>query len=758
MRDQELGRLAEADGIALVRDLAPAADEAEARRIWQRAGGLPFWIHALSAEPGQMDATLNRRFSQLSDDGAAILQAIAVVGRPASHADLAAALSWNAGRAARAASELRARGLAVERSGAVEAAHDLIREAARRQLPESVARPIHARLAHHLHAAAGKDVQLLREALAHALSGGLPALPIAVAIARAPQRRLLGAAGVRELAEVAEDADRADPARAELEVAIAELSTELGDRVLELDRWLTVADHGDGLLRGRALHAAAKAAYRLGRREAAAELIGRARGTPGLDRALEIALDAQESANLRWLAHRLSEARRLTTRAVRAADAAIASARRRKIPLDPRLRDAAIEALQAGYDLALQEGYEREQVAIAERLRDLVQGGLAEMEARLLTVSAYRRSGRIEEAERVARQVRDLAARKLYPAVQVTAGHHLARALYALGRMEEAEEVAAEAERLSARIGETGRFLSELRSLRPAIGVSRGDWRSGIDQLRADLEREPDPHYRLGIHQEIATWLARLAGPSAADEVRGRVEEARSCLAAVGCPRCGRELALRSAEALARIGDTEDAKLAMSEAPVSRARRSQEARLTLSWAVAAIRLASDSPRRASASLERLSRRLSAAGLHREGMWADLDRAMVLASFDRGAAVELYRSVAHRAAAGGVLTDLQLAHRRLRELGMRVAPPRPTSGPFGLSRREFEVARLAASGASNPEIASTLFLSRKTVERHVSAALAKVGVRNRTELATRLAEQGPAASRTEEMRELPDTGS
>jgi DNA-binding NarL/FixJ family response regulator len=63
--------------------------------------------------------------------------------------------------------------------------------------------------------------------------------------------------------------------------------------------------------------------------------------------------------------------------------------------------------------------------------------------------------------------------------------------------------------------------------------------------------------------------------------------------------------------------------------------------------------------------------------------------------------------------------------------------RRASAGAPLTKREQEVARLVAGGATNREIAQVLFLSPKTVERHVSNVFKKVGVRNRAELASRL---------------------
>jgi DNA-binding NarL/FixJ family response regulator len=50
---------------------------------------------------------------------------------------------------------------------------------------------------------------------------------------------------------------------------------------------------------------------------------------------------------------------------------------------------------------------------------------------------------------------------------------------------------------------------------------------------------------------------------------------------------------------------------------------------------------------------------------------------------------------------------------------------------GLTEREVEVLRLVAAGKSNREIAGDLYLSVKTVARHLSNIFFKIGVSSRT---------------------------
>jgi DNA-binding CsgD family transcriptional regulator len=71
---------------------------------------------------------------------------------------------------------------------------------------------------------------------------------------------------------------------------------------------------------------------------------------------------------------------------------------------------------------------------------------------------------------------------------------------------------------------------------------------------------------------------------------------------------------------------------------------------------------------------------------------------------------------------------------------RIGGRRPA--PRGLTGTEQQVVQLVIAGRSNPEVAAELFMSRRTVEDHLSKIYRKLGVRSRTELAHRVASQTP----------------
>ncbi len=114
---------------------------------------------------------------------------------------------------------------------------------------------------------------------------------------------------------------------------------------------------------------------------------------------------------------------------------------------------------------------------------------------------------------------------------------------------------------------------------------------------------------------------------------------------------------------------------------------------------------------------------------------------VQAALDAGAHGALLKDVA--------ATDLVDALRRVLH-GERVTDPRMVPGDVnrgaalarsGLTRREYEVLRLAAQGRTNPEIAETTGLARNTVKTYLQAALHKLGARNRVEAIGKASEAG-----------------
>jgi DNA-binding NarL/FixJ family response regulator len=70
------------------------------------------------------------------------------------------------------------------------------------------------------------------------------------------------------------------------------------------------------------------------------------------------------------------------------------------------------------------------------------------------------------------------------------------------------------------------------------------------------------------------------------------------------------------------------------------------------------------------------------------------------------------------------------------LGKTVFERHEAQGALGLTERERAVLELMAGGATNPEIAEVLHLSKHTVKEHTSAVYRKLNVRNRTEAVQR----------------------
>jgi DNA-binding CsgD family transcriptional regulator len=98
---------------------------------------------------------------------------------------------------------------------------------------------------------------------------------------------------------------------------------------------------------------------------------------------------------------------------------------------------------------------------------------------------------------------------------------------------------------------------------------------------------------------------------------------------------------------------------------------------------------------------------------------------------------------------GSTMDLRHLKARVRPHGIRsgVRSPRRRihTGWEALTRTEQTVAGLVGQGKSNPEIAAQLFLSRRTVETHVTHIMHKIQARSRLEVAREVARHGAPSS-------------
>jgi DNA-binding CsgD family transcriptional regulator len=729
LRRLELGPLASSEALELVGMLEPGFADAAARELVARSGGSPFWLEALVRTAGaEVDAgrLVTARLRGASGDAGGLLALLAVAGRPLTFGDAAELKGWDLSRVERAVRELVSRGVAVDSGGTLRLAHDLIRVAAAGEVPEEQRLDVHRQVGDWLTRRAGNDVRRLREALAHRHAAGLPSLDVVDRLVRSPQRTLIGEEGLALLVGIVDESEPSAQSVLMLNEQIAELASELARHDVALERNLLLAERWqDSLRRARALLDAARSAFALDDRDRASGYLARARAAHAGDELLDLEFDVQQAALDLWGAGPKERGRALAHETV--------ALGRRLYQADERARRPYLEALRVEYEAAFQED-DLEAMARAADERAAVARGFdeqAHLTGLIASARALQRAGRLDEALERIRYVWDEAERRVLPRLTLDAGYWLGALLLQRGSMTEAEEIVAETLELAARVGDEARGRHLIERVASEVDFHRGNWRAGVERLLA-YARGASKHGRIELHQLAALWLALVGGQDLREEVVAQVDAAHACAEVASCPRCATELRLVAADALARVGRRAEAAQSLEEWERLQAHPRPRDKLTRRR-VRALLAEGDGP----GLLESALHDAEEIGFALDALWTRIDLGTVLAETDRTRAKHVLKVAAETASAIGARTEQQVAEKRLRALGVRTWRRGPGSEP--LTERERAVARLIAAGASNPEIAQELFLSRKTVERHVSNLFKKVGVRNRAELAARVAE-------------------
>ncbi|MGE3286327.1 MAG: LuxR C-terminal-related transcriptional regulator [Pseudonocardia sp.] len=336
-------------------------------------------------------------------------------------------------------------------------------------------------------------------------------------------------------------------------------------------------------------------------------------------------------------------------------------------------------------------------------------------------LGACETAGDLERATQWLRVVDDYSQRYGCPFLHTTCRTHFGGLLVATGRWEQADRELDTAIRMSARTGPVPRAMA--RTALAELRLLQGR----IDEADALLCDGGDDVVRARL------CLARGEGDAAVELLAG-------IDACAGPARAACALALL-VEALLELGRLDEAAAAAGRLGVLGAAE-PAGRAAAFAAVAAGRVAAargdvagavDQLRAALPVLDRLDLVFEAARTR-----LALSHALAPGS-PRAATVEARAALAVLDRLGAAAVA-DAAAELLRSLGDRGRAVPRVPGP--LTRREREVADLVGQGLSNPEIARRLHLSPKTVGHHVSRVLAKLGLRNRVEVAARLAVGDP----------------
>lgn len=735
------------DGLRLLRGLTPTIGHGDAERLWERSEGSPFWLELLAHDPSgetRPNQLINSRLSTATSDATTLLATLAVAARPTSTIELSEWLEWDHAKVEVAIDELLATGLVVRLGSGVRVAHDLIREAVATDMPTVLEQRLHVRLAEWLEGEAGDDIRLLREALEHRRASQTSALDAALRLLRSRRRRLLPVDDLRLLAAVADDTDASELEVDQVRWEIASLAGEVGAPAFALERWrLLLPRITDPTMRARGLLRASHAASQLEDEQEALNYLDECRSTGVRDPILEIEVDAHAANVMR---NSLRESDEAVERAVSGASTLVSAVGGVELLGDAE-RGALLAALRAQSFLMFRNEDFLGMLKVAEERVAAARAPVDQLEALLDSALAMRSLGRYEESERRSRQVLLEARRQVLPRLTFHAIYMLANALYRLGKLDEARVAVNEAIELTERAGvldPSWLSASLVLSRGHEIDISQRDWKDGIEAVAALTRSERDPHFRLHLHMLVSTWLARFSGPDAADGVLDALTAGQSDADTAGCQRCASEFMIRAAESHVRTGRAAEAKKTLTSWDSIHPDGEGELRLWRDHAAALI-ARQDSFDDSRRGLEEVIEKAAATGARLDEIWAKLDLGDMLTGVDGDHAAVVLLDAARMARDANAKNELGRAEKMLRSLGVRTWRREASlKRAEALTSREVEIARLITEGASNKEVAEALFLSRKTIERHVSNVFTKLGVRNRAELASKFVSERASA--------------
>jgi DNA-binding CsgD family transcriptional regulator len=264
------------------------------------------------------------------------------------------------------------------------------------------------------------------------------------------------------------------------------------------------------------------------------------------------------------------------------------------------------------------------------------------------------------------------------------------------------------------------------------VALGRGD----VDEARRWLGEALDIGRRIGEVRLILTPLWGLAETdlSSGDVARaiGRCEEGWEMATTVGERALFIPFLVTGTRAMIAARRPDDAERWVEHAREYLSGWESVAGPAISHADGLLRLAGGSLTAAREALERATRGWEERARTWEALNARLDLAQCLIRMNRHADAAGLVSEAHARAkelqSAPLLARADELARASRGRGHEGEPWRP------LTVREFEIARMIATGMTNAQIAAELVLSPKTISAHVEHILAKLGVARRTEIA------------------------